>query len=98
MSEGGIGIRTARISLWVLLAPASLIALEYLIVGLTFGFNLWRLNDLRPTLFWIAVVSFPFLLVVGLQRTRRSSRASLCLALGAWLYVIVCVWGWSRLV
>ena len=89
--------RAVRVSLWVFLVPASLIAADYLIVGLTFGSNLWKMSDLRPTLLWLAVVGLPLFLIVGLRQTRRSSRASLYLFAGTLAYIIACLAVWFRL-
>ncbi len=97
-------IRTAlEWSLCLLLIPAALISLEWLVVGVTFGSNLWRPDRPVAITMWIAGVLFPAFVAWALARslkaqslatTARWTLATWGLA-GFWLVdVYVTRWGW----
>lgn len=88
-----IALKAARFSLWLLVLPAALMALDYLVVGITFGSALWKWSDPAPTVLWAAVVGFPICLVVGLRFTRSSAFGTTTLFATAWLLTFV--WTWS---
>lgn len=58
-------------SLVGLLIPASLLGFMHLVVGIGFGFNLWRADRPFAIMLWFATVLFPALIVVTLKSTAR---------------------------
>lgn len=48
-----------RVGLWVLFPFASLWALICLVVGMSFGFSLFQLDNLWPTILWLLILALP---------------------------------------
>jgi hypothetical protein len=65
-----------------------------LVVGVSFGFNLWRPERLFATLVWAAVVLFPGFLVWALMTSfkAKSAATTICLAAASWAFVVFAVW------
>jgi hypothetical protein len=76
--------KAMRVSLWLLVVPTTLFALDALIVGLTFGAALWKARDPSPTVWWIASIGFPILLAVGLVWTRHHPKTLPILFFSGW--------------
>jgi len=76
-----------RGSLWLLLIPASLIAVAMLAAGMTFGFTLWSMPDPLPTLLWVATLVLPLLIVHSLRATRGSFSRLLFSACACWTFL-----------
>lgn len=90
-------------SLCLLLIPAALMSLEWLVVGVTFGFNLWRPDRLFAIAMWFACVLFPAFVAWALARSlkARSLATTARWTVAAWgfgafwlLDVYVTRWGW----
>lgn len=61
-------------------------SLGYLVIGLTFGFNLWRADRPFAMAFWFAVVFFPVLLIIAIRST-SNVRRFWSLWLLSWIFV-----------
>jgi len=61
-------------TLVLLSVPAALVAFGYLVVGLTFGFNLWRVDRPFAIAMWFAVLLFPAFLVATIRSSERPRR------------------------
>lgn len=77
--------KVVKWSLLALLVPASLIASSTFLVGVGFGFNLWRADRPFAIAMWFAVVGFPALLISTL-RSQPQLRRFYGLAIAAWLF------------
>lgn len=73
-------------SLVLLAVPASVLALAMLIVGLTFGANLWRPDRPYAIIIWLALVFFPAFIAFALA-SKGSPRRFYILSAIAWLFV-----------
>lgn len=63
-----------RLLLTLLFVPVCLVALYALIVGVTFGFNLWNPEDPIVTIVWLVIVASPawfYGLLVWSERSER---------------------------
>lgn len=70
----------------ILLAPALLVSLMTLYVGLTFGFNLWRADRPFAIALWFAVIMLPALVLAALK-AKEEPRLFYPLAAISWLFV-----------
>lgn len=59
----------AKGSLVALAVPATLLSIAYLFVGLSFGFDLWRLDRPFAIMLWFAIVLFPVFIGVTIRGT-----------------------------
>jgi hypothetical protein len=83
-------IRTAlEWSLCLLLIPAALMSLGWLVAGVTFGSNLWRPDRLFAIAIWFAGVLFPAFVAWALARSLKAQ------SLGATARWTVAVWGFG---
>jgi hypothetical protein len=90
-------------SLCLLLIPAALISLDTLVVGVTFGFNLWRPDRPFAITLWFAGVLFPAFVAWALVRSLKAQSLATTarLTLVTWAFVAfwlgdvyVVRWGW----
>lgn len=67
MAERNSTAVVLRLILWLLLPFSALWALMSLSVGLTFGFSLFRLDDLWPTMLWLLILALPIVIFHNLR-------------------------------
>jgi hypothetical protein len=69
-------------------------SLECLVVGATFGFNLWRPDRSFAIAMWFAVVLFPIFVAWALFRSfkAQSLATTARLALITWAFVVFWLW------
>lgn len=53
--------------LWLLLPFAALWGLMFLMAGMSFGFNLFRIDDPWPTVLWVLVLALPVAIFYNLR-------------------------------
>ncbi|EIZ78466.1 hypothetical protein WSK_2910 [Novosphingobium sp. Rr 2-17] len=70
-----------RLMLELAIIPIGLVSLFALFVGLTFGFNLWRLDMPLVTVGWLAVVLAPVWFYALLKWSENSSGRTVAVAL-----------------
>lgn len=85
-------IKTLTVVGWVVLIVTGLLAIDALLVGLTFGFALWDIANPLPTVMWLGILAAPILIAIGLGRRETPAilAAALvagCLLDGAWMIV-----------
>jgi len=71
-----------RFLLELTIIPISLIAAYALFVGMTFGFNLWRLDAPLVTLLWLMIVASPAWFYFLLKWSQRSTLRTAVVAVG----------------
>ncbi len=69
-------------------------SLEWLTVGVTFGFNLWRPGRSFAILTWVAVVIFPAFVAWALAKSFKAKSLGITavLSLAAWTFAGFCLW------
>lgn len=94
MGRGELIRRSLEWSLCLLLVPAVLASIEFLITGLTFGFNLWRPDRLFATAVWSGVVALPFAVAWALNWSfkARSLAVTAPVTVVAWSFVAFALW------
>ncbi len=80
-------VNVMRGSLWVLLVPAFLFAVMSFVTGITFGFALWQWDKLGPTIFWIAALAFPIIILSALKASVGSIPKLLTSLIACWGFV-----------
>lgn len=67
-------VTIAKVSLLALAVPATILSVEELAVGLTYGGNLWRTDRPFAIALWLAVVVFPLFIGTAMGAAKTSRR------------------------
>ena len=78
-----------RGSLKVLLVPSMLLGIYFLYVGGTFGFALWNVTNLKPTIIWLATISFPAWILIALNWSQEDHRRTVVSFVSLWSVAIL---------
>jgi hypothetical protein len=82
-------------SLCLLLIAATLLSVEWLVVGVTFGFNLWRPDRIFAIAVWFAAVLFPAFVAWALMKSLKERSLATTARLAAVTWTFAAFWLWD---